>query len=154
VEFSVDAYPDEVFQAKVQQVRLNATTTTNVVTYEVIIEAPNEDLKLKPGLTASVNIFTNEKTNVLSIPSKALSFKPDQALLGKKWIIQQPKDKKKKFVWVAIGDTLKTKEIQIGINNGSKVEVVGGMKEGEEIVTGTIDNSIIKKEGSMFGPKH
>ena len=154
VEFSVDAYPDEVFKGKVQQVRLNATTTTNVVTYEVIIDAPNDDFKLKPGLTASVNIFTNEKTDVLSIPSKALSFKPDQSLLGKKWIIKEPKDKKKKFVWVAVGDTLKTKEVQIGINNGSKVEIIGGLKDKEEIVVGTIDNSIIKKEGSMFGPKH
>ncbi|MCK9164084.1 MAG: efflux RND transporter periplasmic adaptor subunit [Bacteroidales bacterium] len=153
VEFSVDAYPDEVFSGRVQQVRLNATTTTNVVTYEVIIDAPNENLKLKPGLTASVNIYTNEKKDVLGIPYKALSFKPDQKELGKKWIIQEPKDKKKKYVWITVGDTLKTKQIEIGINNGSRVEVIGGLKKGEEIIIGIQDNTIIKKEGSMFGPK-
>jgi HlyD family secretion protein len=154
VDFSVDAYPDEIFEGKVQQVRLNATTTTNVVTYEVIIDAPNQNLKLKPGLTASVNIYTNEKKDVLGIPSKALSFKPDATLLGKKWTIQQPKDKKKKYVWIAQGNILKTKEIQIGINNGSRAEVIGGLKQGEEIVIGIQDNTIIKKEGSMFAPKH
>lgn len=150
VDFSVDAYPDEVFVGSVQQVRLNATTTSNVVTYEVIIDAPNENLKLKPGLTASVNIYTNEKNDVLGIPYKALSFKPDAELLGKKWIIIEPKDKKTKYVWIAKGDTLITKKITIGINNGSRAEVIGGLKQGEEIIIGIEDNTIVKKKGGMF----
>ncbi|MDD2192017.1 MAG: efflux RND transporter periplasmic adaptor subunit [Bacteroidales bacterium] len=150
VDFSVDAYPDEIFVGSVQQVRLNATTTTNVVTYEVIIDAPNENLKLKPGLTASVNIYTNEKKDVLGIPYKALSFKPETKELGKKWTIIQPKDKKMKYVWITKGDTLITKVIQIGINNGSRAEVIGGLKKGEEIVIGIEDNTIVKKKGGMF----
>lgn len=150
VDFSVDAYPDEVFVGSVQQVRLNATTTTNVVTYEVIIDAPNENLKLKPGLTASVNIYTNEKKDVLGIPYKALSFKPGKEELGKKWTIIEPKDKKTKYVWITKGDTLITKAVSIGINNGSRAEVIGGLKKGEEIVIGIEDNTIVKKKGGMF----
>lgn len=154
VDFSVDAYPDEVFVGSVQQVRLNATTTSNVVTYEVIIDAPNENLKLKPGLTASVNIYTNEKNDVLGIPYKALSFKPDAELLGKKWIIIEPKDKKRKYVWITQGDTLITKVVQIGINNGSRAEVVGGLKKGDEIIIGIEDNTLNKKKGVMFSVSH
>lgn len=150
VDFSVDAYPDEVFVGSVQQVRLNATTTTNVVTYEVIIDAPNENLKLKPGLTASVNIYTNEKKDVLGIPYKALSFKPSKEELGKKWTIIEPKDKKTKYVWITKGDTLITKAVSIGINNGSRAEVIGGLKKGEEIIIGIEDNTIVKKKGGMF----
>lgn len=72
VTFTVDAYPDDTFEGSVTQVRQEATTTNNVVTYEVVISAPNAQLKLKPGLTASVTIYTAEKTGVLSVPSKAL----------------------------------------------------------------------------------
>ena len=76
VTFTVDAYPNDLFDGTVTQVRLEPTTTSNVVTYEVIINAPNPDLKLKPGLTANVTIFTREERNVLNIPLKALRFTP------------------------------------------------------------------------------
>ena len=76
VSFSVDAFPDDTFQGTVKQVRQQATTESNVVTYEVVISAPNNDLKLKPGLTANVTIFTLEKSDVLAVPSKALRFMP------------------------------------------------------------------------------
>jgi HlyD family secretion protein len=81
VKFTVDAYPNDVFEGKVTQVRLEATTTSNVVTYEVVISAYNPDLKLKPGLTASVTIFTLERNHVLTVPSKALRFIPDESTL-------------------------------------------------------------------------
>ena len=74
VTFTVDAFPDDTFHGTVQQVRQEATTESNVVTYEVVISARNNDLKLKPGLTANVTIFTMEKNNVLTVPSKALRF--------------------------------------------------------------------------------
>ena len=76
VQFSVDAYPDDTFEGTVLQVRLEATTESNVVTYEVVIDAPNPDLKLKPGLTANVTIFTLEKDDATAVPTKALRFVP------------------------------------------------------------------------------
>ena len=77
----MDAYPEDTFTGTVQQVRLEATTESNVVTYEVIIDAPNPDLKLKPGLTANVTIFTLEKENARAIPTRALRFVPDKEML-------------------------------------------------------------------------
>lgn len=82
VQFSVDAYPDDTFEGTVLQVRLEATTESNVVTYEVVIDAPNPDLKLKPGLTANVTIFTLEKDDATAVPTKALRFVPNAELLG------------------------------------------------------------------------
>ena len=70
VTFTVDAYPDDTFEGEVKQVRLEPTTTNNVVTYEVVISAPNTDLKLKPGLTANVTIFTQERAGVLAVPTR------------------------------------------------------------------------------------
>ena len=81
VSFTVDAFPDDTFEGQVTQVRQEATTESNVVTYEVVISAPNNDLKLKPGLTANVTIFTLEKNNILAVPAKALRFHPNDALL-------------------------------------------------------------------------
>ena len=83
VTFTVDAFPDDTFNGVVTQVRQEATTESNVVTYEVVISAPNNDLKLKPGLTANVTVYTLEKNNVLTIPSKALRFMPSDKLLSK-----------------------------------------------------------------------
>ena len=76
VSFTVDAYPDDTFTGTVKQVRQEATTTNNVVTYEVVISAPNADLKLKPGLTANVTIYTQERAGVMGVSTKALRFTP------------------------------------------------------------------------------
>jgi len=83
VTFTVDAYPDDNFNGTIKQIRLLAVTTSNVVTYSVVVDAPNPDLKLKPGLTASIIVYTQEVNNVLTIPAKALRFKPDNTLLAK-----------------------------------------------------------------------
>ncbi len=83
VTFTVDAYPDDNFTGTIKQIRLLAITTSNVVTYSVVVDAPNPDLKLKPGLTASIIAYTQEVENVLSIPAKALRFKPDSTLIAK-----------------------------------------------------------------------
>lgn len=77
VEFSVDSFPDEIFYGIVTQVRNEAITTSNVVTYEVIIEIDNRDLRLKPGMTANVEVITAQKENVLLVPNKALRFTYD-----------------------------------------------------------------------------
>ena len=87
VTFTVDAYPDDNFEGKVTQIRLNPTVSANVVTYQVIIEAPNPDLKLMPGLTASVSIITKNAENVVLIPAKALRFTPD-ADVSSKYIVK------------------------------------------------------------------
>ena len=81
VDFTVDAYPDDVFSGTVKQVRLEATTESSVVTYEVVITAYNPELKLKPGLTANVTIYTLERNDVCCIPSKALRFVPDPGMM-------------------------------------------------------------------------
>lgn len=88
VTFTVDAFPEDVFQGSIKQVRQQATTTSNVVTYEVVISAPNGDLKLKPGLTANVTIFTMERNGVLAVPAKALRFTPNPVFLSKEESIQ------------------------------------------------------------------
>ena len=133
VTFTVDAYPDDTFEGTVKQVRLQATTTNNVVTYEVVISAQNADLKLKPGLTANVTIFTAEKQGVLCVPSKALRFTPTPETVGN-MKIQDTNGKNK--VWTKEGNTLKAHNLQIGMSDGINTEVLSGISEGTVIVTG------------------
>jgi len=83
VEFTVDAYPDDKFAGTVSQVRLQPVVTNNVVTYTVIINAPNPDKKLMPGMTANTTIYVQEKSDALVVPGKALRFKPDDKILAK-----------------------------------------------------------------------
>lgn len=143
VSFTVDAFPDDQFNGKVVQVRLEATTTSNVVTYEVVIDAPNPDLKLKPGLTASVNIYTMEEKDVVLVPAKALRFNPDPEIMKgiKDLTLAQPleteaNDKSKKIVWIKSGNTLTPKVITIGTSDGIHAVVKDGISEGEEVATG------------------
>ena len=133
VTFTVDAYPNDTFEGEVTQVRQEATTTNNVVTYEVVISAPNNDLKLKPGLTANVTIFTAEKQGVLCVPSKALGFTPTPETVGN-MKIQDTNGKNK--VWTKEGNTLKAHNLQIGMSDGINTEVLSGISEGTVIVTG------------------
>ena len=138
VTFTVDAFPDDTFEGGVTQVRLNPTTESNVVTYEVVIDAPNPELKLKPGLTATVSIYTLEKNNVLTIPPKALKFMPDQALAEANGIVLKPihvdNSALQKTVWVKNGQTLEEKEVQTATATTSLLEITGGLAEGDEIV--------------------
>ena len=132
VTFTVDAFPDDKFEGKVTQVRQEATTTSNVVTYEVVISAPNKDLKLKPGLTANVTIYTLEKDDVLAVPSKALRFMPNEALLKKGEQIEDVDAPQK--VWTMEGNTFKAHKVETGITNGMLTEIVSGIKEGTEVL--------------------
>jgi len=131
VTFQVDAYPDDVFEGQVTQVRQNATTESNVVTYEVVISAPNEELKLKPGLTANVTIYTLEKNNVLTVSTKALRFTPTEALLSKDQKIEDCQGHSK--VWTLQGNTFKAIAVTTGTTNGTLTEVTG-IAEGTEIL--------------------
>ena len=158
VTFTVDAYPDITFDGIVTQVRQEATTTNNVVTYEVVISAPNEEMKLKPGLTANVTIYTMEKDGVSIIPSKALRFKPsDRLMKGIK--IEDCKGKDK--VWTRTGNTFKAHPVQTGISDGINTEIVAGIPDGTEIIleAATPDAGIGEAsdgdadESSPFAPK-
>lgn len=132
VSFTVDAYPGETFEGQVTQVRLEATTESNVVTYEVVISASNKDLKLKPGLTANVTIFTMERNNIVSVPTKALRFTPTKEMLNPGEKIEDCQGAHK--VWVREGKTLKAYAVKTGITNGTRTQIVSGIKEGAEVI--------------------
>lgn len=132
VSFTVDAYPGETFEGQVTQVRLEATTESNVVTYEVVISASNKDLKLKPGLTANVTIFTLERNNIVSVPTKALRFTPTKEMLNPGEKIEDCQGAHK--VWVREGKTLKAYAVKTGITNGTRTQIVSGIKEGAEVI--------------------
>lgn len=134
VTFTVDAYPDDTFEGEVKQVRQEATTTNNVVTYEVVISAPNADLKLKPGLTANVTIYTAERKGVLSVPSKALRFTPQKETVGKMKIVDVANVKNK--VWTIEGNSIVAHKVNIGMTDGTNTQIVGGIAEGTKVVTG------------------
>lgn len=138
VTFSVDAYPNDVFEGEVVQVRLEATVESNVVTYEVVISAPNPDLKLKPGLTATVTVYTLEKENVLTVSSKVLKFVPDQVLAqGYDWRLQTLEEEPsalQRTVWVKKEGVLEEREVKVGTVSGSLVEITEGLQEGEEVI--------------------
>ena len=138
VTFTVDAYPDDTFEGTVKQVRLEATTTNNVVTYEVVISAPNADLKLKPGLTANVTIYTQERSGVLSVANKALRFTPTKETVGKDMKIVDCKGKNK--VWTLNGNTLTAHPVTIGQSDGINTEITKGLKQGDKIVTEIVVN--------------
>lgn len=165
VSFIVDAFPNDVFQGEVLQIRLEATTTSNVVTYEVVINAPNPDLKLKPGLTANISIYVLEKNDILTVPLKALRFVPDEALSAAKdgsvaeTVTEQ--DGFTKHVWVRDGERLRKVPVKIGITSGSVTEIVEGLKEGEVVIVGmaapvaqaTASGEKESGESSPFMPK-
>jgi HlyD family secretion protein len=161
VSFTVDAYPSDVFEGKVTQVRLEAIVTSNVVTYEVVISAYNPDLKLKPGLTANVTIYTLERPNVLTIPGKALRFVPDEQILGAMQLsveqTEQPPGTGKKIVWQKSGDTLRPKVITTGVSSLNVTEVIDGLADGEEIVLELLSTSSAAPAAGanpfMMGPR-
>ena len=133
VTFTVDAYPDDKFEGVVKQVRQEATTTNNVVTYEVVISAPNTDLKLKPGLTANVTIYTAERKGVLSVPSKALRFTPTKETVGNKKIVDT--EAKNKVWTLENNNTLKAHAVNIGMTDGTHTQILSGISQGKEVIT-------------------
>ena len=132
VTFTVDAFPDDVFSGSVKQVRQSGVTTNNVVTYEVVISAPNADLKLKPGLTANVTIYTLERSGVKSVPSAALRFTPEPSLMGKKYVIKDVEADKK--LWTLDGNVLTAHKVEVGVSDGTRTEIISGLDEGTAVV--------------------
>lgn len=133
VTFTVDAFPDDTFEGTVTQVRQEATTTNNVVTYEVVISAPNADLKLKPGLTANVTIYTAEIDGVLCVPSKALRYTPTKETVGNRKI-QDVQGKNK--VWTLEADKIVAHSVSIGATDGTHTQILKGIESGTKVITG------------------
>ena len=139
--FTVDAYPNDVFEGVVTQIRLgdasssstSSTGTSTVVTYEVVISAHNPDLKLKPRLTANITIYILDKKDVLSVPNKALRFTPEEPLIGKNDIVKDCESEHK--VWTREGTTFTAHPVEIGITNGISTEIISGVAEGTRVVT-------------------
>ena len=139
VEFEVDAYPEDTFQGSVTQVRLQATTTSNVVTYQVVIDAPNPSLKLKPGLTANITIYTLDKHDVLAVPVRALRFTPE----GEKY--------QENTVWKQLPDgRLEAAKVVTGVTDGVQTEILEGLSAGDRVVTGT---RLVTSKGKEFNPE-
>lgn len=131
VSFTVDAYIDTQFEGTVKQVRLQSASTSNVVTYQVVIDAPNPDLKLKPGMTANATIYTLEKEGVFAVPARALRFVP--ADMDDKRREELPET----HVFVRLADgTTEPREVTTGISNGVQTEIVSGLAEGDVVVVG------------------
>lgn len=144
--FTVDAYPDETFEGTVVQVRLgeksSSTTSSSVVTYEVVINAPNNDLKLKPRLTATVTIYKQEKNNVVVVPSRALRFTPTPAM-GATQINNVDAPQK---VWTKEGTVYTAHAVKVGLTGNSMTEVEG-ISEGTEVV---VDATSTTRENGMM----
>ena len=158
VTYTVAAYPDDVFEGRVRQVRLEATTTSNVVTYEVVINAPNPDLKVKPGLTATITIYTLEEDDVLSVPTKALRFSPDPEIMKSLGITvegEATRSDSTKNVWVRNGDTIRPVQVVAGNTSGDRTGISGVLKDGDEVITGLTAETRNKQktvERSPFAP--
>lgn len=153
VTFTVDAYPDDVFEGKVYQIRLGSTnsssistntTSETVVTYEVVITADNPDLKLKPRLTANVTIYTDTRKNVLVVPNKALRFTPDLQLAKNKTINNCEAKYK---VWTISETGFTAHPVQIGMKDGTHTEIISGIKEGMSVVSETVLHSSSSASG-------
>lgn len=159
VTFTVDAFPDDTFEGRVKQVRQQGEEESNVVTYEVVISAPNNDLKLKPQLTANVNIYTEEIENVVSVPAKALRFSPSKEMMNDGEKIKDCNATNK--LWIKETNILKAYPVKTGITNGIRTQILEGVKEGTAVITnakakgGTEGDNISEQnsqERSPFSP--
>ncbi|HOZ15251.1 MAG TPA: efflux RND transporter periplasmic adaptor subunit [Tenuifilaceae bacterium] len=174
VTFTVDAFPSDTFGGTVSQIRLNPTVSSSVVTYKVIVEAPNPDLKLMPGLTASISIITKQAKNVFKVASKALQFKPDMDVAMK--YLPKPKGKPDGMpngipeampmdevqadsgfgtVWLKNGEIIKPQRVKVGMDDGAYTEIMEGLNDGDSVVTSAVKvvaKSTSKESKSPFLP--
>ncbi len=160
VIFSVDAFPADTFAGVVNDIRLRSSVSSNVVTYTTIIDAPNDQMKLKPGMTANITIYTKELDSVLLISARAVSFQPD-SILAKKYTLQgipQSHTGKKgkshqgltgaspgsggndsvktSFVWLKKDSALVLQPIKTGMDDETQVQIVSGLNTNDLVVTG------------------
>lgn len=144
VIYTLDGYPDSEFKGKVTQVRISPTTVSNVVTYSVIVGVDNEDLKLKPGMTANVSIITNKSENVLCVPNIALKFTPNTE--GQKF--------KNQGIWIMQEHKPLRIDIKTGASDDSSTEVISAkLNEGTKVITGIKGKDKDKKNNRMKGPR-
>ena len=144
VTYTIDGYPDQNFKGKVTQVRLSPTTESNVVTYTVIVDVNNEDLKLKPGMTANVSIITDRSENVLCVPNMALKFTPD---------INGPKYKNQD-IWILEKGKPKRIEIKTGANNDSNTEIISDkINEDTQVIMSIKSKNSKANSGRMRVPR-
>lgn len=161
VEFTVDAYPDDLFTGKIEQIRFSSTVTQNVVTYPVVVAAPNPELKLLPGMTAELSFEIEKKDNVLCVPNSALRYYPtvelvrdsdkkilegveeeareeeETADLSAKQKTEAGAKRNRRHVWVLDGDKLRAIPVVMGISDNRYTEVTSGdLTEGQKLVTG------------------
>tara|TARA_R110001583_G_scaffold77134_1_gene210288 strand:+ start:1631 stop:2857 length:1227 start_codon:yes stop_codon:yes gene_type:complete len=163
VTFTVDAYLGETFEGTVTQVRLDYTETSNVITYTVVIKADNPDLKLKPGLTATISIYTLELKDVLSTEAKAINFKPTPSLLmayNEQHNIAvappkggpEPMEEGATKVWILESDgAISPKEVTLGASDGVNVQILSGVDEGDKLVYSLKSESPIEQQSGPGG---
>lgn len=158
VNFSVDAYPDDLFEGLVTQVRLSPTTESNVVTYEVIVSASNPEHKLIPGLTANLTIYVMSEENQLLLPVSAFTFEPEEypdvdnlpqygATVDKSRIKTGESS-----IWVLEGNSLVNKVVTVGVSNGLKTVVTAGLKEGDVVAVGYEEGVKVSDEPETQSP--
>lgn len=162
VEFTVSAYQDDTFEGQIEQIRKNSTTTENVVTYPVVVAAPNPDLKLLPGMTASLSFQVDERKDVLRVPNSALRFYPNnkmhvreedrkildgeeeeddtdvvEAHLTEAEKEERDRERAQRHVWIKDGEFLRAVQIEIGLVGWKHSELVKGeLKADDELVIG------------------
>ena len=173
VTFTVDAYMDDVFDGTVNQIRMKPTTTSNVVTYTVIIDAPNPEQKLFPGMTASVTIVTEEQTG-LAVPAEAFNFTPDQQVLKAMRKPEKPDgqmpeptqgerpemDEKAmsgshNMVWIKKGDNMMPRPVKTGMSDGAYKIIEQGVQAGDSVVLSAqyvVKEKAVKKGENPFMP--
>jgi len=162
VTFTVDAYPDLTFEGTVAQIRLNAVVTNSVVTYTVIVNAPNPDKKLFPGMTANITVIIQEEQG-LTVPMEALYFTPSEDV-AKALRIQQTTSKEKEAkggsskketgVWIQAADgSAKYQPVKVGINDGINSIVKSGLKQGEKVILSvSTETKTTKKNEAASNP--
>lgn len=149
VTFTVDAYTYETFEGAVNQIRMKATTTSNVVKYTVIISAPNPDLKLFPGMTANVTIITEEATG-LAVPAEALNFTPDEQVLRNLQKPEMPNNSQRPpkgetpqmgaepvshdMVWIQKNGSIMPRPVKVGMSDVAYKIIEEGLQEGDSVV--------------------
>ncbi len=158
VTFTVDAYPDDTFTGTVTQVRINPTTTNNVVTYETIVSTTNPDHKLLPGMTANLSIYTLELEGANAVPLKALKFEPMTDEEGSDLPQPQPlKEPAKNTVWVVRDNKLIETAVELGLKNSVYQQITSGIKPGDKIALQyeekKVGNGGPKAQENPFMPK-
>ena len=170
VIFTVDAFPADTFAGTVKQIRLRSSVSANVVTYITLIDAPNTDLRLKPGMTANITIYTLEVKNTLLVPAAALAFSPDSLLMAQFHLSTSDNPVKKTgmgkkgnktrssmdssgikiskgLVWIKKDSvTIFSREVRTGLDDKTVVQVISGLQEGDEVITGY--RKLLKKDAA------